>query len=50
MLLEYFLKDEEKDDMTRTGVKYLRNVPETSRHRRMTPSSRETARLYKTHD
>ena len=39
MLLEYFLKDED-ENRQKTPTTYLNSVPQTSRHRRLTPSVR----------
>lgn len=47
MLVEYYLKDQEKQV---TPVNYLANISGSSRHRRLTPSHKDSIRLYQTHD
>lgn len=49
MLLEYFLKDED-EHRQKTATAYLRSVPATSRHRRLTPHLRESNGLHAAHD
>jgi hypothetical protein len=39
MLLEYFLKDED-EHRQKTPTAYLAHIPHTSRHRRLTPTTR----------
>jgi hypothetical protein len=49
MLLEYFLKDED-EHRAKTPIAYLNGMSSTSRHRRMTPHSKDANSLYNTHD
>jgi len=43
MLVEYFLKDQEKAG---APINYLTNITGASRHRRLTPSQKDNTRLY----
>lgn len=47
MLLEYYLKDEETQ---KTPLHYLKGLEQTSRHRRITPNSKDSFKLYHTHN
>jgi hypothetical protein len=47
MLLEYYLKDEERE---KAKLNYLKGLEQTSHHRRLTPNTLQNHQLYATHD